>query len=203
MMDKVFFQEDQAHILLVEDDSVWASLVKRYLKKTLYTLYHVVTLEEAQKMLESSDFIDAILLDLNLPDAKGGIKTFTTVAEYSGNIPVIILTGESEGSLWLEVMKAGASGWLQKEKIDKKGYAIEVIVRYARIYKLLEQELIRERNQAKAERDRWGTMIDEIQLLNSMLLGGVRNTSGNQEAYEKTMAMINAAKNAGDSMSRI
>jgi hypothetical protein len=74
------------------------------------------------------------------------------------------------------------------------------MVKYARIFKLLEQILTNERNQAQEERDRWSKLIEEIWLINSVLLGNAKDVGSNPDLFDKTMTVLRAAKNAGSHM---
>ncbi len=62
--------ERKKEILLVEDTALLAKSYIQYLRNDPYTVTHVATGKEALKHL-SSNMLDCILLDLELPDMTG------------------------------------------------------------------------------------------------------------------------------------
>ena len=76
------------------------------------------------------DGIDAILLDLGLPDSQG-IDTFEKTYAVAPNVPILILTSNDDDSLALEAVRRGAQDYLIKGKTDSTllhraiNYAVE------------------------------------------------------------------------------
>ena len=74
--------------------------------------------------------IDAILLDLSLPDSHG-LNSFSQVHAKVPQVPVIVLTGTNDDAIALEMMRAGAQDYLVKGETDSRllvktiHYAIE------------------------------------------------------------------------------
>ncbi|MDH5655600.1 MAG: ATP-binding protein [Spirochaetia bacterium] len=112
-------QTKTLNILLIEDDKNFAELIK-YLLATVYHVHvfvnSVVSLKEASSALHEQIF-DAILLDINLPDAKG-LNSLSEIISLSRRSPVIILTSNEDIELSMEAMKLGAQDYLYKSKID-------------------------------------------------------------------------------------
>lgn len=120
------------HILLIEDLDADVMLFQEYMRDSgmeNYTIHHRYTLAEGRKVPREIP-IDIIMLDLQLPDSLG-FPTFEKIhAEFPG-LPVIVMTGQSESSLGLRCVKAGAQDFLTKKNLNGDilqrsiGYAIE------------------------------------------------------------------------------
>ena len=61
--------------------------------------------------------IDAILLDLGLPDSQG-LSTFERIDEATKQVPILILTAFKDDALALEAVRRGAQDYLIKGKVD-------------------------------------------------------------------------------------
>lgn len=87
------------------------------------------TLEEALKRLAAGD-IDAVMLDLILPDSRGR-ETFMRVHSRFPEVPVIILTGAADEELAIRLVQEGAQDYLVKGLKDENlparavNYALE------------------------------------------------------------------------------
>lgn len=106
-------------ILLIEDNSGDACLIEEQLGEFAtfsYEFKNVGTLNEALNILTEQTF-DVILLDLGLPDSDG-IHTFLKVYNQNPLIPIIILTGLSDETIWSYAVKNGAQDFLIKGETD-------------------------------------------------------------------------------------
>ena len=61
--------------------------------------------------------IDAVLLDLGLPDSQG-LDTFERLYSTAHQVPIVILTGFNDNALGLEAVRRGAQDYLIKGKLD-------------------------------------------------------------------------------------
>ncbi len=77
---------------------------------------HSNTLAEGLAGLASCD-VDAVLLDLGLPDSQG-LGTFEKLHAAADHVPIIILTGLQDDVLGLEAVRRGAQDYLMKRKLD-------------------------------------------------------------------------------------
>ena len=78
-------------VLLVEDNPGDARLLQAGLTEVAGEVFEVVwvqTLEEAEKQV-ASELIDAIVLDLNLPDSSG-FDTFSRLHAAAHDVPVLV-----------------------------------------------------------------------------------------------------------------
>lgn len=103
-------------LLLIEDNPLDAKLFQRLLDRSSRASYRVecvATLKEALDFLESTEDIDAVVIDLNLPDSQG-IDTFRAVRLNQPNLPLIVLTADDDERLALKAVQAGAQDYIIK-----------------------------------------------------------------------------------------
>ena len=114
--------EEQRKLVLVgDDDPEIRELVVRFLTEPgeePYTLYEVIEAETGQEALKiltgpEDERPSLALLDINLPDLSG-IETFQRMQEQGVDIPVIMITGMSAGSLAIKAIQLGAADYVQK-----------------------------------------------------------------------------------------
>lgn len=106
------------HVLVVDDDQVDRLAVRRHLAGA-GTEIEVVEAEgvlDAIDRLSASQF-DCVLLDFNLPDGDG--LTFLRGMRNAGlSVPVIILTGQDDPGVTVDLMLAGAADYIPKESLS-------------------------------------------------------------------------------------
>lgn len=75
-----------------------------------------------------TDRIDAVLLDLGLPDSDGlaGLERMT---QEHGNLPIVVMTGRDEDHLGIESIRLGAQDYLPKS--DLSGTVLSRAIQYA------------------------------------------------------------------------
>jgi pilus assembly protein CpaE len=96
-------------VLLIEDNPEYAALVQRWLspKEDIeFVLHRAGSLLAGLNRLEKGN-VDAILLDLGLPDSRG-LETFTTTKMHASGIPILILSGSETESRALQKIQQGA-----------------------------------------------------------------------------------------------
>lgn len=148
-------KEKQYSILLVDDDRVDRLSVKRALQKARFRAELIeaengqqaiaqlkekkndlVSIPEASYFLNSdltTNMFDLILLDYLLPDIDG-LHLIAEIKALNLNLPIIVLTGQGDEEIAVEMMKAGAADYLAKSKIDPNNLAT-AIKSAIRIYK--------------------------------------------------------------------
>lgn len=110
-------------ILLVEDEASFRHLVTATLARAIKPdhakteVFPAETVEVAQELLEGRPF-DLILLDLNLRSTQG-IRTFESMRAASGNVPIVILTGEEDPMVLERLRTGGADAVLQKKNLTE------------------------------------------------------------------------------------
>jgi PAS domain S-box-containing protein len=104
------------NVLLVESDGSFARLLREELaneQSTPIRLVHCTQLNQALQYLSGQGRVDAVLLDLLMPDCHG-LETFLRVQQQVPKAPIIILTGSDE-SLAMEAVRHGAQDYLAKD----------------------------------------------------------------------------------------
>jgi signal transduction histidine kinase/DNA-binding NarL/FixJ family response regulator len=101
-------------ILLIEDDEVDRLAVRRTLAKTELrpTVIEASTCEAARGVLRDAG-VDCVLLDVYLPDGDG-LSLLRESRAAGIDTPTIVLTGQGDEALAVELMKAGAADYLPK-----------------------------------------------------------------------------------------
>lgn len=118
------------NVLLVEDNPGDARLIQESLaeaKSNAFDLEIANRLEAGVRRLGKGD-IDAILLDLSLPESQG-LHTFATVKAVAAGVPIIILTGQGDDALALKLVEEGAQDYIAKT--DANGNNLSRAIRYA------------------------------------------------------------------------
>ena len=96
------------HILIVEDEPIIRSALKRLLERNGYQISEAGSVQEAQPLLTANEF-DLIVSDLRLPGAPG-----TEMIKLAGEIPVLIMTSYASLRSAVDSMKLGAIDYIAK-----------------------------------------------------------------------------------------
>jgi two-component system cell cycle sensor histidine kinase/response regulator CckA len=117
-------------VLLVEDEDAYARMLENMLGPDgPLAIERVCTLSDAIQAL-AGDEIDAILLDLGLPDSSG-IDTVDRLHALVGDrVPIVVLTAQNDDETGVEAVHRGAQDYLVKSATDAELLARSV--RYAR-----------------------------------------------------------------------
>src|SRR5262249_33835239 len=108
-------------ILLVEDNPGDARLIREMLLDSPHSLFELEFADRLATGAEraGSGEIDAVLLDLGLPDSRGR-ETFLFMHAQARNVPIIVLTGLGDEALALRMVQEGAQDYLTKGQVDGK-----------------------------------------------------------------------------------
>jgi signal transduction histidine kinase len=124
-------------ILLVDDDELDRMIVKRALKKAGISVQltevengydAIAKLENIEKRVASAKvnspqafvsqtIYDLILIDYRLPDLDG-LQLIEQIQALDLELPFIVLTGQGDEEIAVEIMKAGASDYISKGRIE-------------------------------------------------------------------------------------
>jgi two-component system nitrogen regulation response regulator GlnG len=99
-------------VLLVDDEPTILHAFQRAFRGGAIAVRTASSAAEAQVSLER-ERPDAIVLDVNLPDASG-LQTFRRLKKIDARIPIILITGHGTTELAIEAMKEGAFEYLLK-----------------------------------------------------------------------------------------
>ena len=123
---------DLIRVLLVEDNPADVRWVREILAEdgvAEFTLRQASTVQAAVGQLATGDAgIDAVLLDLSLPD-ETGMNTVRRVLAAAQTAVVIVMTGHGDEQVGIAAMQAGAQDYLVKGQVD--GRTVRRALRFA------------------------------------------------------------------------
>ncbi|MHC5078815.1 MAG: GGDEF domain-containing protein [Planctomycetota bacterium] len=133
-------REPAYHILFLEDSSLIRQKVLALLQESKLAPFQIHESGSLAEGLETfqAHRIDAVLLDLGLPDSSG-LETLKAIQNAVPHVAVVILTGDDSDATVMEAMKVGAQDYLLKEEVS--GPLLHRTLRYAIERKRLEEEL--------------------------------------------------------------
>lgn len=101
------------HVLVVEDDARLCRLLKRLLTQDRHVVETALTAEEGLEVATSSAELDAVILDVGLPD-KSGFEVARLLRRQGSQVPILMLTARDAVSDRVEGLDAGADDYLVK-----------------------------------------------------------------------------------------
>src|SRR5690606_4787165 len=96
------------HILIVEDETIIRSALRRLLERSQYEVSEAGSVQEAQERFSIPGF-DLIVSDLRLPGAPG-----TELIKLATGVPVLIMTSYASLRSAVDSMKMGAVDYIAK-----------------------------------------------------------------------------------------
>ncbi|MCP3136035.1 HAMP domain-containing histidine kinase [Pyxidicoccus sp. QH1ED-7-1] len=136
-------EERSLRVLLVEDNPGDARLLQEELREfssAHFEIVHVYLLAEAVRVAETSA-VDAVLLDLSLPDGHG-LGNISRMLQAAPSVPLVVLTGTDDERLAVQAVHQGAQDYLVKGQVT--GPLLVRALRYAIERKRVEEGLKRE-----------------------------------------------------------
>ena len=149
-------QNQRYKILLIEDNPADVRMIQELVaevKNANLDFEYAERLSDGIIKLASSG-MDAVLLDLSLPDSQG-LDTFIHLRSEVHETPVLLLTGLPDEELAIQAVREGAQDYLVKGKIDG-----DLLVRAVN-YAIERQRLLAQLEKARAEAQRL-TLIDDL-----------------------------------------
>lgn len=132
----------QVKVLLIEDDSGYAQIVRTRLETENIAHFEIRCAASLAEAFELKPVFvpDAILTDLGLPDSKG-LDTFRKVAASWPDVPVAIFSAMNDEEAAMEAVRAGAQDYMVKGEFDGSGISRLILhgMERQRIKKGLEQ----------------------------------------------------------------
>lgn len=115
--------EKTLKLLLVDDDELDRITVRRALRSAGVDadIDEAADAPRALEMLQQNGY-DCIILDYNLP-GYSGTKVVQEIRTRASAIPVLILTGQGNEDVAVELMKAGAADYLSKGQLSPERFA--------------------------------------------------------------------------------
>lgn len=174
--------EESLEILVVDDDEADRMAVRRALDKTSIQvrLSEVRGYVEAIDLLQQTTF-DGVFLDYQLPD-QDGLSLVQEIRRLGIRVPLIVLTGQGDEQIAVELMKAGATDYLSKSRVTPE--RLEQILRGAiRVHRAeilvsIANQQLRESNELLIRKNQeLESQRQQIQLQNLKLLEASRMKS--------------------------
>ncbi|MEG3436092.1 response regulator [Pannus brasiliensis CCIBt3594] len=129
-------------ILLVDDSPEDREVSRRFLSKGSPDKYRIVEAGSIEDGLRAyrEEAIDLILLDYRLPDGTG--LDFIEESEGEIDCPIVVLTGQGNEKIAVEMMKAGAADYLVKGDLsaDLLRHAVRAAIEKHSLRKKIERE---------------------------------------------------------------
>ncbi|AFM39460.1 response regulator with CheY-like receiver, AAA-type ATPase, and DNA-binding domains [Desulfosporosinus acidiphilus SJ4] len=99
-------------ILILDDEEALRTIIAQRLKRKGYEVLEAGTAQEGLSFLKET-LIDAVLLDIKLPDGDG-LALLPTFKQFQPDLQVVMLTGNGTIESAIEAMKLGAYDYLTK-----------------------------------------------------------------------------------------
>ena len=102
-------------LLVIDDHAVVRAGVKQFLADApdLEVAGEASNAEEAIRLVRAQAW-DAVLLDIAMPD-KSGVEVLKQIKREKPDLPVLILSMHPENRYAVQLLRSGASGYMQKE----------------------------------------------------------------------------------------
>lgn len=139
-------------VLLIEDNRIEAHLTQHWLTSAANEKeFQVEWVDQLALGLArlSTNGIDIVLLDLNLPDSRGE-ATFDTLHAAFPDVPIVVLTGEYDEGIGPATVANGAQDYLVKQGADSA--SLSHVLRYALIRHRTQREKLKELQLKKSGR---------------------------------------------------
>ena len=149
-------EREELRILLVEDNPGDARLIQEHLAvgaREIFRIDQCDDLASAQARLAGTG-VDAVLLDLGLPDSQG-LDTLRGIRKQAARLPIVVLTGLQDEETGLEAIREGAQDYLTKDGLTSD--LLATTLRYAVARERVQEEL-------RAERDFRDAMLQTAQV---------------------------------------
>src|SRR5580700_4331331 len=104
-------------ILLVQNDALAAKTIMEGLRQSSEWSFQVEWVKRSAEGLEKLDGLEAILLDLYLPDSRGLI-TFDSFFRAAPQIPILVLVDPPDEATARLAVQCGAQNYLFKTRLD-------------------------------------------------------------------------------------
>lgn len=145
--------EETLKILIVDDDDVDRMAVRRALKTAgvEIVLTEAVDCKSAIAELKNTAF-DCIFLDYRLPD-RDGLSLVNDLRQDSVRTPIVVLTGQGDEQIAVDLMKAGATDYLPKSKVSPDRLS-RILRNAVRLYRLEQEAETAKQQQEQLSRQR-------------------------------------------------
>ncbi len=136
-------ENERVNVLVADDDPLVRDMIAIILQDEGYRVDTAENGAEALKKFSSGEDVGLIVSDMNMPEMDG-LSLIRAVRDRGDDVPIIILTGNSEVTTAIQALKTGASDYILKDENIQEtiGIAVE---------KALEKHFLRKQNQLLQE----------------------------------------------------
>lgn len=108
-------------VLILDDDEIDRKAVRRalWLSGMPAEIVEADTLSAARSLLAGPGSVDAVVADYLLPDGSAS-DLLSELRDRGGEPPVVVLTGQGDERVAVELMKAGAADYLSKNELSPR-----------------------------------------------------------------------------------
>ena len=172
-----------SHALLVEDNEDIARSVEAALERNGYVVRTAGTIEDGERMWGEQQ-PDLVLLDYHLPDGTGP-ELLERLQDPSDRTVVLVMTGDSNPGLPVELLQLGADGYVRKP-FDPR-LLVELAAKATRERSLLRVEALLERRTQELRRSdaRYRSLFAAIPDMVLTIDEGGRVVTANDEAIQQ------------------
>jgi signal transduction histidine kinase len=171
--------EQTLRILVIDDDEVDRMAVRRALIKAgvQMELFEVGDGHNAIAALKNAAY-DCVFLDYRLPD-QDGLTLIQQIRSSEIKVPLVVLTGQGDEQIAVQLMKAGATDYLSKSRVSSETLA-QVLRNAIRVYRaemqaaLANQHLRESHEQLIRKNQELERQRQQIQLQNLKILEASR-----------------------------
>ena len=100
-------------ILTIDDSKLASVLTKRLFEEAGYVVVQASSVAEGLRTLDAEHGIDLIVTDFNMPELTG-LDFIKSVRKQNRDIPIYVLSANTEPENRIDSMNAGANGWISK-----------------------------------------------------------------------------------------
>ena len=140
-------------ILLVDDHQIVRAGLAQFIVEQgdLTVAAEAASGDEAIRLIRQSDF-DVVMLDISMPD-KNGIDTLRIIKQLKPELHVLVLSGYPETHYAVNMLRAGANGYLSKDAPPEEMIrAIRIVARGRRYLSEAAADLVSEQLQRPTEK---------------------------------------------------
>jgi len=123
-------RDETTTVLLVEDNPGDARLIEEMLKEVKGRPFHLECVDRLREGIQrlARGGVDIVLLDMSLPDSQG-FGTFEKLKTVATDLPIVVMTGLSDETTAIKMVKEGAQDYLVKGQVDAN--VLSRVIRYA------------------------------------------------------------------------
>ena len=160
-------------ILLVDDHQIVRAGLAQYIAEhdDLTVAAEAASGDEAIRLIRQEEF-DVVILDISMPD-KNGIDTLRVIKQLKPTLHVLVLSGYPETHYAVNMLRAGANGYLSKDAAaDEMIRAIRIVARGRRYLSEAAADLVSDQLMRPSEKMMHETLSErEFQIFRKLAAG--------------------------------